>query len=235
MSTAQPTSPDHTPGPSDRDESPRILITAGPTHEPVDRVRYLANRSSGRLGIALAEAAATRRWPTTLLLGPTPREPSDTTIQTLRFHTAADLERLLSEHLPSADILVMAAAVADYRPRTKPGQTETKIRRTDAGLTLELEPVPDLLAGASSMRRPGQKLIGFALEPRDRLLDSARSKLARKRVDAIVANPLDTMDATSIEATLVRRDGDEITTPARMSKEDFAPWLLDQIMLLPTD
>lgn len=210
--------------------TPKLLITAGPTQEPIDAVRYLGNRSSGRLGIALAEAARTRGWDVVLLLGPTitPPPSPDTHLRVLRFRTTADLEGLLTEHGPSSEILVMAAAVADYRPKGG-GSTSGKLPRSSAGLTLELEATPDLLAGCTARRRPGQFFVGFALEPQDRLLDSARAKLTRKKVDMVVANPLETMDAPTIDAVLVLPGKPEIRTPGSMDKAAFAPWLLDRI------
>ncbi len=213
-----------------------MLITAGPTHEPIDAVRFIGNRSSGRLGVALADKAALRDWRVTLLLGPTSLTPSDSRIQVFRFRTTADLERLLNEHFPAADTLVMAAAVADFRP--KPGQPDTpqgKIKRTENGLTLDLEPTPDLLAACSRMRRPGQTLVGFALEPRERLMESAQSKLTRKGLDMIVANPLETMDAPTIEASVFGPAGLIASTSGVMAKDAFADWLLDRIeALAPT-
>lgn len=182
-----------------------MLITAGPTHEPIDRVRYLGNRSSGRLGIALAEAAAGNGWQVTLLLGPTTLIPSSTSIRVLRFLTTADLQRLITDEMPGCDVLVMAAAVADYRPRQPVSEQQGKIRRADGPLSLELEPTPDLLAAAAATRRPGQVVVGFALEPRERLMESALGKLRRKSLDMIVANPLETMDSTEIEATVLAR------------------------------
>lgn len=147
-----------------------------------------------------------------------------------RFQSTADLEALLVKELPGCDVLVMAAAVADYRP--KPPSTpiaQTKLKRVQQNLTLELEPTPDLLAGCSARRRPGQLLVGFALEPRDRLMESARGKLQRKAIDMIVANPLETMDAETIEATVVARDGKTWRTDGTMDKDHFAPWLLERI------
>ena len=211
----------------------RILITAGPTHEPIDAVRYIANRSSGRLGIALAETAADAGWQVTLLLGPTPRSTTHSAVRLRRFQSTADLETLLKDELPGCDVLVMAAAVADYRPR--PPATpiaQTKLKRVQQNLTLELEPTPDLLAGCSARRKPGQYLVGFALEPRDRLMESARGKLARKGIDMIVANPLETMDADTIEATVVARDGRTWQTDGTIEKDRFAPWLLDRVQEL---
>jgi len=181
---------------------PRLLVTAGPTHEPIDEVRYLGNRSTGRVGIAIAA-------------------------------TARDLERLLSVHGPTCDLLIMAAAVADHRPAVvHPG----KRRRGDGALMLELQPVPDLI-GTFSRRRlridglPAPVVVAFALEPADELEASAREKLRRKGVEAIVANPIETLGAEGIEATMILADG-TIRRPCesggRSSKAAFAGWLLDE-------
>jgi phosphopantothenoylcysteine decarboxylase/phosphopantothenate--cysteine ligase len=209
----------------------RLLITAGPTHEPIDSVRFLGNRSSGTLGSELADAAARAGWHVTLLMGPAPAAPSEPGVRLLRFVSTADLQALLDEHFPSCHVLVMAAAVADYRPVRPAGAQapEGKIRRGEGRLTLELESTPDLLARCAAARAPGQLLVGFALEPADRLMASAAEKLQRKRIDAIVANPLRTMDAPDIEATFVRADGVSRSTPGAISKRDFAPWLLAQV------
>jgi phosphopantothenoylcysteine decarboxylase/phosphopantothenate--cysteine ligase len=205
----------------------KLLITAGPTHEPIDEVRYLANRSSGRLGVAIADAAARRGWRVTMLLGPTHLSPSDTSVTLHRFRTAADLEALLREHAPHCDLLIMAAAVADYRPaRAGTG----KIERTDRPLTLTLEPVPDLIAACARAKRPEQRFVGFALAPREGLLDAARAKLERKGLDAIVANPLETMDGGTIEGALLTAEGVE-ETPGAVAKEAFAEWLLDRLSI----
>jgi phosphopantothenoylcysteine decarboxylase/phosphopantothenate--cysteine ligase len=206
----------------------RILITAGPTQEPIDSVRFIGNRSSGRLGIALADGAHRAGWDVTLLLGPTAIEPGSG-VQVRRFRTTAGLELLLGEEFPKCDVLVMAAAVADYRPVS--GGDSGKIRRSEGRLTLELESTPDLLAACAKLRRPGQVIIGFALEPRERLMESARLKIERKGIDAIVANPLETMGAADIEATLIRRDGTSESTKGAIGKAEFAKWLLGRIEL----
>jgi phosphopantothenoylcysteine decarboxylase/phosphopantothenate--cysteine ligase len=212
----------------------RLLITAGPTHEPIDAVRYIGNRSSGRLGIALADEAAARGWRVTLLLGPSALMSKSSHIEVVRFRTTADLEGLLKARLGEADVLVMAAAVADYRPKVgTSGDSQTKLRRTEGGMTLELEATPDLLAGCSKVRRPGQVLVGFALEPAATLLESAESKLKRKGVDLIVANALETMDAPTVDATVVGAGGIVARTPGIMTKEAFAPWLMDVIEQYP--
>lgn len=213
--------------------SRRLLITSGPTQEPIDAVRFIGNRSSGRLGAALADAACGAGWQVTLLAGCESRRPGDARVRVLPFRSTADLEQLLNLEVPRTDVLVMAAAVADYRPRLEPGALESKTRRKNEKLVLELEPTPDLLAGCRRLRRPGQIFIGFALEPREELLASARSKLERKGLDLVVGNPLATMDAETIEATLIGAAGTPFhtprSTPGAVSKADFAPWLLAAI------
>ncbi|USN98414.1 MAG: hypothetical protein H6810_09570 [Phycisphaeraceae bacterium] len=205
----------------------RLLITAGPTHEPIDAVRYIGNRSSGRVGAAVAQAAATCKWDVRLLMGPAPTVPPANGIEIIRFRSTADLERLLAEHLPWCDLLIMAAAVSDYTPRVEADATG-KWKRGDGPISLELVPTPDLLAGCAARRRPDQVLVGFALEPRNRLTASARAKLERKDIDFIVANPLETMDSDAIAATLFRRGGEAVSsTDGPITKPEFARWLLD--------
>lgn len=208
----------------------RVLITAGPTHEPIDAVRYIGNRSSGRMGIALAEAALRRGLSTTLALGPTSlRPPEDSHLRLVRFQTAADLEQAMNELWPAHDVLFMAAAVADYRlgEDAVAEAGSDKLQRRSDGLALNLVATPDLLQALAAKTRPDQTLIGFALEPAERLIDSARRKLSQKGVSAMVANPLQTMDSTEITATVVIRGGQTLQPPASMLKTDFAQWLLD--------
>jgi len=215
-------------------ETHRILIAAGPTYEPIDAVRFLGNRSSGRLGSSLADAAAARGLGVTLLLGPNAVAPTHAGVEVVRFVSTADLEARLAERLPDASVLVMAAAVADYRPA--PGEVDQggKRRRQAAGMTLHLESTPDLLAGCSQNARSDQLLVGFALEPEAEMIASGNRKLRRKNIDLIVANPLETMDSDTIRATLIGNpdrgiDTDE-TTDGSMPKADFADWLLDRIL-----
>lgn len=209
---------------------PNILITAGPTHEPIDAVRFIGNRSSGRLGLELAAAAHEQSLNATLLLGPTHLEPTCSHARIVRFRSTADLQALLDEHFPHSDILIMAAAVADYRP-VNGLAPDQKLSRQNRKLTIELEATPDLLASCASRRTPAQTLVGFALEPRDRLHESARAKLQRKAVDAIVANPLETMESPSIEATIHWCSGaSDSTGPAPIPKPQFARWLLERIL-----
>jgi len=221
--SAKPAHPHHA------EHSRDLLITAGPTHEPIDAVRYLANRSSGRLGIALTDAAARRGWSTTLLLGPaTVPVPDSSRVDVHRFRTTADLADLLQQHWPNHRILIMAAAVADYRP-ANPTSQQTKLPRRTERLTLELEPTPDLLADLASITRPDQYTVGFALEPADQLEDKARRKLTAKHLDAIVANPLETMESDRIEAHLYETTDGHVAPAHPMSKTDFADWLLDRL------
>lgn len=220
----------------------RLLVTAGPTHEPIDAVRYLANRSSGRTGLAIADEGARRGWAVTLLLGPTHLGPTHAQIRTRRFQTTADLEMQLAEESPRTGVLIMAAAVADYRPtpivQVSSGAPSSdsptgKMERSDDGLTLHLQSTPDLLAQCAARRVAGQLFVGFALQERADLERSARAKLARKNIDLIVANPLETMDAPTIEAVVLGRPGlcepDRWVTPEPMPKAAFARWLLDLI------
>jgi phosphopantothenoylcysteine decarboxylase/phosphopantothenate--cysteine ligase len=205
--------------------TPRVLITAGPTHEPIDAVRYIANRSSGRMGLALARACDERGWQTTLLLGPTALPPPDLSHGSVqRFQTAADLERLLQLHWPQHDLLIMAAAVADFTPVH--ANEHEKIKRSNRPITIALEPTPDLLASLVATTRPDQAVVGFALEEADQLIESALSKLRAKKLDAIVANPLPTMDSPTITATVAFADGRIVNAPPQLAKEDFARWLL---------
>lgn len=219
----------HDSSPASAQEPVRVLVTAGPTEEPIDEVRFVGNRSSGRMGVALAHAFADAGASVRLALGPvkvTP--PARDDIAILPFRTSQDLEALLHRELPDADLVVMAAAVADYRPRhTSCG----KLRRAGGleddrpALTIELDTVPDLLATTRGLRKSGSRTFGFALEPAEQLRASALAKLERKDLAGIVANPLETMDAADIDGTLFLRDGRELRPDGRLAKDAFARWL----------
>jgi len=231
-----------------------VLITAGPTHEPIDEVRYLANRSSGRLGIELAEAALDAGWVTTLALGPTPNAPRtephpnqgsstgshtqsrERRFQLIRFRTTADLQKCLEQHAQQVDILIMAAAVADYRPAPlDTGTAASKLRRSEEGLTLQLEATPDLVAACVQRRSQQQNtrprlIVGFALEPAEGLQEAAVAKLQRKGLDLIVANPLETMDSDTIEASVLSLRGTIATTKGPIDKREFGHWLVNLLV-----
>jgi phosphopantothenoylcysteine decarboxylase/phosphopantothenate--cysteine ligase len=182
------------------------------------------------MGCALADAARSAGLPTTLLLGPTHLMPTQPGVEISRFVSCADLERLLATHAPHADIIIMAAAVADYRPRAQsPSDLARKIKRSGEGLTLELEATPDLIAGVASRRPPGQLIVGFALEPEAGLVEAARAKLTRKRIDMVVGNPLETMESKDITATVLWASG-RVEMPAALSKPAFAGWLIEQCL-----
>ncbi len=211
----------------------KLLISAGPTYEPLDAVRFLGNRSSGRLGVALADYAADIGIHVTLLLGPNTVLPTNPNIQLIRFRSTEDLQLELDEHFPNCDCLVMAAAVADFRPKGTV-DPESKLKRSEDSFTLELESTPDLLARCASKATETQLLVGFALEPAERLAVSAEAKLARKDIDLIVANELSTMDADTINATLIGNHARGLnireSTETNMPKSAFARWLLDHLI-----
>ena len=209
----------------------RLLITAGPTHEAIDDVRYLANRSSGRMGIALAESGRDAGWRVTLLLGPVSVGPP-TGVTVKRFVSTVDLEALLDREFLDCDVLIMAAAVADYRPVET---TTGKLERKGENLILYLEPTPDLVARCACRRKPHQKIIGFALEEESVLETRAAEKLKRKNLDALVANPIATLGAQCVSAWVFFPDGRCISPPPSKSGEvgiekgAFAKWLVELI------
>jgi phosphopantothenoylcysteine decarboxylase/phosphopantothenate--cysteine ligase len=160
----------------------RVLISAGPTYEPIDPVRFLGNRSSGKMGYALAEAALRRGARVTLVSGPVAlQRPS--VEEFIAVETAAQMRAAMLEHFAHASLTIMSAAVADFAPAAV---AEQKIKREGA-MQLELQPTADILAELGSRRAPGQLLIGFAAET-EHAVENARSKLVRKHVDAIVVN-----------------------------------------------
>lgn len=163
----------------------RVLITAGPTQEALDPVRYLSNHSSGKMGIALAHAAWARGAEVTLVLGPS-REPVPPHIKVLRVTSAEEMFGHVAPRQSEQDVIIMAAAVSDYRPATP---SATKLKKTGRDLALELAPTPDILAHLGQHKPTGQCLVGFALET-DNELEYARMKLAKKNLDLIVLNSL---------------------------------------------
>jgi len=161
-----------------------VVVTAGPTREPMDPVRVITNRSSGRMGFALARAAWLRGADVTLIAGPGGLSaPPGVTVR--RVETTEDLKKAVSKALPEADALIMAAAPSDYHPGT-PSKNKTK--RESGALTLKLEPTPDVLTSTTKARRNGAVIVGFALETKD-LVASARHKLKSKGLDLVIANP----------------------------------------------
>lgn len=160
----------------------RVLVTAGGTREPIDPVRFLGNRSSGKQGHAIAEEAAARGAKVTLVTTVDP--PRNPRIDAVRVDTAAQMEQAVLTRSDAADVVVMAAAVADFRPVDPVAH---KLKKADGVPSIVLEPTPDILAGLGAAKRPGQVLVGFAAETKA-LRASAHEKLAAKQVDLIVAN-----------------------------------------------
>jgi phosphopantothenoylcysteine decarboxylase/phosphopantothenate--cysteine ligase len=208
-----------------------IVITAGPTREDLDPVRYITNRSSGKMGYAVAEAAARRGAKVTLVSGPVNLE-SPSGVERIDVRNAEEMRRAVIERLPFSTIAIFAAAVADYRPAET--QTE-KIKRNKHPLTLRLEPTPDILAEAAQTKGDRLRLIvGFAAET-DHVAENARKKLAAKNADLIVANDVTAEGAgfdndTNI-VTLFSRDGRDLALP-KLGKSEVAQRILDEVLRL---
>jgi phosphopantothenoylcysteine decarboxylase/phosphopantothenate--cysteine ligase len=210
-------------------EGQTVLVTAGPTCEDIDPVRYLTNRSSGKMGYAVAEAAALRGARVILVSGPTGLE-APAGVERIDVRSAAEMQRAVSEKFAESQIAIFAAAVADYRPV----QTQDrKIKRNKEPFTLALEPTSDILAGVA--RNKGDRLIvGFAAET-DRVAENARKKLTTKNADLIVANDV-TVEGAGFDhetnvVTLFARDGRDLPLP-RMSKSEVAQRILDEVVRL---
>lgn len=184
----------------------RCLVTAGPTREPLDPVRFVSNRSSGRMGYALASEAVRRGCRVTLVSGPV-AVPAPRGARLLRVETAEEMRRATVRESRRSDLVIMAAAVADYRPAAPAAR---KIKKRAVRLSLRLERTPDILAELGRRKPAGQVLVGFAAETHD-LLANARAKLARKNLDYIVANPVGRpgsgFESPHNRATLLGREG----------------------------
>ena len=164
----------------------KALVTAGPTHEPIDAVRFIGNHSSGKMGLALAEELALRGAEVSLVLGPGVQKPLNKNILAIQVETADQMyERCLSL-FPEMNIIIMAAAVADYSPASP---SEEKIKKKEGQMVLELNKTKDILAAMGSNKKPGQVLVGFALENRNET-EYAENKLRQKNADLIVLNSL---------------------------------------------
>ncbi len=204
-----------------------VLITAGPTREPIDPVRYIGNRSSGKMGYALAEAALRRGANVILVSGPTAlHAPAGADV--VHVETAEAMRQAVLKRLPEASVVVKAAAVADYRPKQK---AEMKIKRSGE-LALELEPTTDILAEVAR-KRDSQIIIGFAAET-DNVLENARKKLTAKSVDAIVMNDVSRkgigMDSDRNAVTILTAD--ETVEVPETTKWDVAHRVLDTVLKL---
>ncbi len=208
----------------------RVLVTAGPTYEDIDPVRYVGNRSSGRMGFALAAEARRRGAEVTLVAGPTSVAPPAVNTM-IPVRSAAEMHEAVMRVASNADVVIMAAAVADYTPASPADQ---KVQKSDGPMTLTLQRTKDILADLGSMRSglgsTGPVLVGFAAETRD-VVASAREKRARKKIDLIVANdvsqPGQGFDADTNAVTIVGEDGED-QIPLQ-SKARIAGVILDRV------
>jgi phosphopantothenoylcysteine decarboxylase/phosphopantothenate--cysteine ligase len=207
-----------------------VLVTAGPTHEPIDPVRFVGNRSSGKMGIAVATEAFARGARVTLVLGPGTVHPP-VGIEVVPVETAEEMRAAVAAHEADSDAIVMAAAVADFRPKVA---ADTKLKKEQGAPELVLEPTPDILAELGERRRPGQVLVGFAAETQD-VETAGRDKLVRKHLDLLVANLVGRegtgFGSETNDAAIVAADGSD--TPLRTwTKSELAAALCDRIVAL---
>lgn len=202
-----------------------VVVTAGPTAEPLDPVRYITNRSSGKMGYAIAEAAHARGAHVTLISGPTAIQPPKG-VDAVRIGTTQELYDAVLGHA-DADVVIQAAAPADYRAREI---SPTKIKRTGDSLMIELVPNPDIAAALGARKHPGQTLVGFAAETNN-VIENAQGKLKRKALDLIVANDVTRagagFDVDTNIVTLI--DGEGMKELPMMTKREVADGILDRV------
>jgi phosphopantothenoylcysteine decarboxylase/phosphopantothenate--cysteine ligase len=205
----------------------RVVVTAGPTREPFDPIRVVTNRSSGRMGFRLAEAAWARGAEVLLITGPVGLQPP-VGVELQRSETTADMEAAVRAALPTADVLIMAAAPADYRPVSP---SSSKRPREEGELAVRLAPTADILSGTASVRRAGSLVVGFALETGDAVA-KGKAKLARKDLDMIVVNdalePGAAFEVDTNRVVILERDGKEQVVPLA-SKREVADRILDAV------
>ena len=206
-----------------------VLVTAGPTREDIDPVRFLSNRSSGKMGYAVARAAARRGAKVVLVTGPTALE-TPRGVERVDVRSAEDMLRAVEARFPECTLAVFAAAVADYRA-VEP--SESKIKRTEDALTLRLEPNPDIL-GTVAREKGDRLVVGFAAET-DNVAENARKKLAQKNADVMVANDVTAegagFDVDTNMVTLLSCDGRDLALP-RLTKAEVAERILDEVLRL---
>jgi phosphopantothenoylcysteine decarboxylase/phosphopantothenate--cysteine ligase len=206
-----------------------VLITAGPTQEPLDPVRYISNRSSGKMGYALAEAAASRGARVILVSGPVQLAPP-AKVEVVRVRTAVEMRDAVMARLDGADIVIKSAAVADFHLAKVPDQ---KVKKTAARISLELDPTPDILAEVGR-KKTHQLLVGFAAETQN-LVQEARRKLAAKNCDMVVGNDVSGsetgFESDLNEVVLALRTGETVQLP-RASKREIADRIFDEALKL---
>ncbi len=185
----------------------KILITAGPTYEPIDPVRFIGNRSSGKMGIAIAEEFAKAGHEVVLVIGPTEAHPTVPTIHQIRVQTAAEMFEACAQYFPQSDVIVFAAAVADYTPKYP---SSNKIKKKEGEFLMELIKTKDIAAELGKQKQAHQIIVGFALET-DHELSHAQEKLQQKNMDFIVLNSLRDKGAgfggDTNKITIIDKDG----------------------------
>lgn len=218
----------------------KVLVTAGPTYEKIDPVRFIGNYSSGKMGFAIADECARRGADVTLVAGPVSIECEQKTVKRVNVETAREMYEAASAAFPACDVAILSAAVADYRPATEASE---KIKRTTAGMTIELEANPDIAASLGAQKSKGQLLVGFALETNNGE-EHARAKLNKKNLDFIVLNSLEDKGAgfscDTNKVTIIDREG-KSDYPLKSKKEvakDIVSYmsrllLLFMVLLLP--
>lgn len=207
----------------------KVMVTAGPTQEAIDPVRYITNHSSGKMGYSIARACALRGADVTLITGKTSlKPPLFTTI--VPVVTAKDMYEAVVSHSKDMDIIIKAAAVADYRPAKV---SDEKVKKTDTELSIPLERTDDILQYLGLHKRSGQILCGFSMET-ENMLENSRKKLVKKNLDMIVANNLKMKGAgfeTNTNIVTMITDDETIELPI-MEKEDVAFHILDKLLSL---
>ncbi|MCE2496333.1 MAG: bifunctional phosphopantothenoylcysteine decarboxylase/phosphopantothenate--cysteine ligase CoaBC [Flavobacteriales bacterium] len=204
----------------------RVVITAGPTHEPIDSVRYIGNRSTGKMGIALATSCLDRGVQVTLILGPTAIKPEEhPMLEVIRVETAEDMHRAAEAHFENMDLAIASAAVSDFRPKDT---SDKKIKKESGTPTIELTENPDILADWGQQKK-GQVVVGFALET-DNEDEHAKGKLERKNADVIVLNSLRDAGAgfghDTNQVTIIDRNNKELKIGLK-TKSEVAEEILD--------
>jgi phosphopantothenoylcysteine decarboxylase/phosphopantothenate--cysteine ligase len=205
----------------------KVLVTAGPTAEAIDPVRFITNHSTGKMGYAIAKAAMERGAEVTLVSGPVAIEPP-MFIEVVNVRSAAEMADAVKAKAGECDIIIKSAAVADYRPKVV---ADEKIKKSDAEASIELERTEDILSFLGAYKKPGQLVVGFSMET-ENMLENSKAKLKKKNVDMIVANNLRTAGAgfgtnTNVVTLITAEDAKELPI---MSKEDVANAIFDELL-----
>ncbi len=206
-----------------------VLVTAGPTREAIDPVRFLSNNSSGKMGVAIAEDLASRGAMVTLIAGPGVKLPVLKNLTTISVTTADQMHKACMQYFPDSKVTIMAAAVADYKATV---ESSSKIKKTGDDLSISLQPTKDILAGMGAVKKAGQLLVGFALET-DNELENAKEKLKRKNLDLVILNSMKDIGAgfeqDTNKITIIEKNN-EVTVFDLKSKKEVASDITEKII-----